>query len=275
MVATNRSFVGLKSAKIASRQMPSPNDRMEHQSRMGVGYSVSPLHRIIYSDVSAMSTRPPVKGSNSPVDQVAALIGTNVGVRSPRFYSPTVEEVFTWRQRLATKYHDQLEEILTWDEETTFEVSEDVATSSDVMFHCIAAVLDQRGTPELSKLIDITEPPRYEYAAVFAEADRRGFGGRFPQLLLGANLWLPFKRHLMIEEPNWEGKLDRYGSVFHLVDEIITVRAAIADVQPSFLDASAEATSDKAIFAAWQSSSTILRLAKIAATKHLPLWTTG
>jgi hypothetical protein len=242
---------------------------------MGAGYSVSPLHRIIYSDISAMSTRPPVKRSNSPVDQVAALIGSNVGIGSPRLYSPTVKEIFTWRQRLATKYHDQLEEILTWDEETKFEVSEDVATSSDVMFHYIAAVLDQRGTSELSKLIDITEPPRHEYEVVFAEADRRGFGGRFPQLLLGANLWLPFKKHLMIEEPNWQGKLDRYGSVFHLVDEIFTVRTAIADVQPSFLHASADETADKAIFAAWQSSTTILRLAKIAAAKHLPLWTTG
>jgi hypothetical protein len=64
-------------------------------------------------------------------------------------------------------------------------------------------------------------------------------------------------------------------SIFHLVDEIITVRAAIADVQPSFVHASADETSDKAIFGAWQTSTTILRLAEIAAAKHLPLWTTG
>lgn len=164
---------------------------------------------------------------------------------------------------------------MTWDEESTFEVSEDVATSSDVMFHYIAAILDQRGTSALSQLIDITEPPRHNYDAVFAEADRRGIGGRFPQLLLGANLWLPFKKHLMIEEPSWEGKLDRYGSVFHLVDEIITVRAAIAEAQPSFVHASANQTSDKAIFGVWQTSTITLRLAKIAAAKHLPLWTTG
>ena len=201
--------------------------------------------------------------------------GSNVGVGTPRLYSPTVVEILTWRQGLTTKYRGQLEENLTWDEDTTFEVSEDVATSGDVMFHYVAAILDQRGTSELSKLVDIKEPPRRDYDAVFAEADRRGFSGRFPQLLLGANLWLPFKRHLMIEEPNWEGKLDRYGSVFQLVDEITTVRAAIADVQPSFVPASTNETSDKAIFGAWQTSNTILRLAKIAAAKHLPLWTTG
>lgn len=242
---------------------------------MGVGYSVSPLHRISRLDMSSMTLRPPAKGSDSPIDQIAEKMGANVGLGTPRLYSSTVEEILRWRQGLVTKYRDQLEENLTWDEETTFEVSEDVATSSDVMFHYIAAILDQRGTSALSELIDITEPPRHNYDAVFSEADRRGFGGRFPQLLLGANLWLPFKRHLMIEEPNWEGKLDRYGSVFRLVDEITTVRAAIAEVQPSFVHASAEETSDKAIFGAWQTSNTTLRLAKIAASKHLPLWTTG
>jgi len=159
--------------------------------------------------------------------------------------------------------------------ETTLEVSEDVAIGDDAMFHYLAAIFDQRGTSELSKLVDITEPPTHEYEAVFAEADRRAFGGCFPQLLLGANLWLPYKRHLMIEEPNWEGKVERYGSVYHLVDEIITVRAAIADVQPSIVHASAEERSDKAIFGAWQASNTILRLAQVAAAEQLPLWTTG
>jgi hypothetical protein len=62
---------------------------------------------------------------------------------------------------------------------------------------------------------------------------------------------------------------------FHLVDEVTTVRAAIADADPSLIHSSAAQTSDKVIVAAWQTSSTILRLAAIAAAKHLPLWTTG
>jgi hypothetical protein len=48
-----------------------------------------------------MSTLPPVNGSNSPVDQVAALLGTNIGVGSPRLYSPTMEEIATWRQGIS------------------------------------------------------------------------------------------------------------------------------------------------------------------------------
>ena len=242
---------------------------------MGVGYCASPLHRITHLDTSAMTSRPPVKGSGSTLDSVAEELGTNVGQGSVRLHSPTVEILVTWRDRLATKYRDQLEEDLTWDESSTFEVSEDVATSGDVMFHYVAAVLDQRGKSELGMILDVGKPPPQELAAIFAEADRRSFAGRFPHLLLGANVWLPFKKHLMIEEPDWNGHLERYGSVFHVVDEVTTVRAAIADAQPSVVHTSEVDTSDKPVVAAWQTSNTILRLATIAATKHLPLWATA
>jgi hypothetical protein len=241
--------------------------------RMGVGYSVSPLHRITHFDLSAMATRPPVKGSDSTLDSAAEIVGANVGEAIVRLHSPTTEAILAWREHLSAKYHDQLEEELTWDEDSAFEASEDVASSGDVMFHYVAAALDQRGKTELGKLIAVGKPPPQELNAAFAEASRRGFGGRFPHLLLGANLRLPFKRQLMIEEPNWDGNLDRYGSVFHLVDEVTTVRAAIADAQPSVIHSSA--ASDQVIVAAWQTSNTILRLATIAATKHLPLWTTA
>jgi hypothetical protein len=242
---------------------------------MGVGYSVSPLHRISRLDLSAVTTRPPVKGSDSTIDYAAKIVGANVGEGTVRFRSPTTEDILAWRARLATKYRDELEEELTWDENSTFEVSEDVETGGDVMFHYVAAVLDQRGKSELSRLIDVEKPPQRGLDAAFDEAARRGFGGCFPHLLLGASLWFPFERQLMIEEPNWDGNVHRYGSVFHLVDEVSTVRAAIADVQPSVIDFPAAETSDQVMVAAWQASNTILRLATIAAAKHLPLWTTG
>jgi hypothetical protein len=242
---------------------------------MGIGYCVAPLHRITHLDTSAMTTRPSVKGSGSTLDSVAEVLGANVGEGTVRLRSPSMKNILAWRDRLAAKYHDQLEEDLTWDEDSAFEVSEDVATGGDVMFHYVAAVLDQRGKSDLSRMLDAGEPPSQELSAVFAEASRRSFGGRFPHLLLGANLWLPFKRHLMIEEPNWDGHLDRYGSVFHFVDEVTTVRSAIADAQPSVIHTSDAETSDQVIVAAWQTSNTILRHATIAAAKHLPLWTTG
>jgi len=242
---------------------------------MGVGYCVSALHRITHLDTSAMTTRPPVKDSNSTLDSVAALTGANVGEGTVRLRSPTMQDILAWRERLAAKYHDQLEEDLTWDEGTTFEVSDEVATCGDVMFHFVAAVLDQRGKSGLIKLINFEKPAPQELNTVFAEASRRGFGGRFPHVLLGAKLWLPFKRQLMIEEPNWEGNLDRYGSAFHFVEEVTTVRAAIASAQPSVVHSSAAENSNQVIVAAWQTSNTMLRLAMVAAAKHLPLWTTG
>jgi hypothetical protein len=48
--------------------------------------------------------------SNSPIDQVSELTGANVGVGTPRLYSPAVEEILVWPQGVATKYRDQLEE---------------------------------------------------------------------------------------------------------------------------------------------------------------------
>jgi len=222
-----------------------------------------------------MTSRPPVKGSNSPADRLAELVGGNVGVGTPRLRRPTVAGIVKWRHELANKYRDQLEETLVWDEQTTFQVSEDLDTSSEVIFHYLAAILDQSGTSALSKLIDVTDPPIHEYDTVFAEADRRGFSGRFPQLLLGASSWLPFKRHLIIEEPDWDGKVTRYGSVFHLLDEINAVRAAIAIVNPSITNGAVHEASNKAVFGAWQSSNVLLRLAEIATAKRLPLWTTG
>jgi hypothetical protein len=249
--------------------------RKERQIHMGVGYCVSALHRITRLDTSAMTTRPPVKGSNSTLDSFAELTGANVGEGTVHIHSPKMQDILAWRNRLATKYHDQLEEDLTWDEGTTFEVSEDVAISGDVVFHYVAAVLDQRGKSGLSKLIGAAKPVPQELNATLGEAFRRGFGGRFPHLLLGANLWLPFKRQLMIEEPNWDGNLNRYGSVFHFVDEVTTVRAAIVSAQPSAVHSSATENSDQVMAGAWQTSNTILRLATVAAAKHLPLWTTG
>jgi hypothetical protein len=63
-----------------------------------------------------MSTRAPVKDRDSTVDSVAARLGAKVGKGTVRFRSPTLEDILAWRERLATKYRDQLDERLTWDE---------------------------------------------------------------------------------------------------------------------------------------------------------------
>lgn len=244
---------------------------------MGVGYQVSALHRLIYLDMAATHWRPVVRGENPPLD----VLGDAAGVKTVadgvlRTRSPTVESILVWRQRLASKYLDQLDGELTWDERSTFESSEEVATSADLLFHYVAAVLDQRGQAGLRNFVHRGSPPQDEVHAAFTEADRRGFGGRFPQLLLGASTWLPFERNLMMEEPNWDGKMARYGSVFRFVDEVSAVRAGIADADPSVArSAESDAESELILAAAWQTSATILRLATLATERHLPLSTTG
>jgi len=243
---------------------------------MGVGYQVSPLHRLVYLDMGDARQRAIVPGESRLLDALAYARGMNSVTDEPvRTRSPTVERILEWRQRLATKYRDQLNEALTWNERSTYETSDDVATSGDVLFHFAAAVLDQRGQAGLTDLIDQGRPPRDEMEPAFTEAERRGFGGRFPQLLLGANTWLPFQRNLMLEEPNWDGKMDRYGSVARLVDEITAVRGAIAEADPSVIRSlEDDVSSEKILSAAWQTSSPILRLAALATAKHLPLLTT-
>jgi hypothetical protein len=82
-------------------------------------------------------------------------------------------------------------------------------------------------------MINQRRPNDREIETALAEAERRGFRGRFPQLLLGGRIWLPFSRNLMIEEPDWDGRAERYGSVPRLVDELTAIRAGITDADPS------------------------------------------
>jgi hypothetical protein len=244
---------------------------------MGVGYSVSPLHRITYLDTSALRPRPWVDGRNPAIDAMGGPppVGAAVSDAPVAFRSAAPEDILAWRERVARKYREELAEELTWDEGSPFEVSDDIGTHEDVMLHYVAAVLDQRGPSEITRMIEVGEPASEALNAAFAEAERRGFGGRFPHLLLGANVWLPYKGPLMIEEPDWEARRNRFGSTLHLFDEVTAVRSAIVEAQPSVRHSLASETSRPALVAAWQASNTIVRLAKIAIAQHLPLWTTG
>jgi hypothetical protein len=245
---------------------------------MGVGYQVSSLHRVVYLDTAALRLRPIVRGENPALDTLAGAIGADTVADGPLpWRSPTIESILAWRQRLSSKYRDQLNEDLAWDECSTFETSEDVASSADGLLRYVAAVLDQRAEAGLKDLIGQRGPVVDAVEAVFREVVRRGFGGRFPQLLLGAQLWLPFERNLMIEEPDWNGKIARYSSVPRLIDEVTTIRTAIADADPSvvrFNEVDVD-ESELTLVAAWQTTATVLRLATLAAERHLPLSTTG
>ena len=244
---------------------------------MGIGYQVSPLHRLMRMDTAEWHGRLAVRGENPLLDAIKDASGREVQIADGalRTRSPTVESILAWRQRLASKYRDQLDEELTWDEVSTYESSDDVATSGDVMLHFAAAVLDQRGQAGLRGMTHQRHPTSDEMEAAFANAERRGFAGRFPQLLLDARFWLPFSRNLMIEEPDWDGAVERYGSVPRLLDEITEIRAVITESDPSLEQTTEQDALEQCLAAAWQTSATVLRLVTIAAERHLPLWATG
>jgi hypothetical protein len=244
---------------------------------MSIGYQVSPLHRLIRINTAGLHARAAVRGENRLFDALKDATAREIQVVDGplRTRSPTVDSILAWRQRLANKFRDQLDEELTWDEGSTYESSDDVATSGDVMLHFAAAVLDQRGQAGLSSMIHPSHPTSDEMEAAFANAERRGFAGRFPQLLLRASFWLPFSRNLIIEEPDWDGSVERYGSAPRLLDEIAEIRAAIAEADPSVEHTTEQDALEHSLAAAWQTSATVLRLVTIAADRHLPLWTTG
>ena len=242
---------------------------------MGVGYSASPLHRISY-----LEPVEDVKAETPPFDPISSFLLKTGAVWDGKpqvFRSPTIADVVRWRTRVSDKYRDQLDEVLFWDENSTFETSEDVATSADMLLRYTAAVLDLRGAVGVRLLVGTAKPAYSVLDAVFAGAERRGFGGRFPQLLLGATCWLPFKRHLIIEEPDWRGDVGRYGSLFRLSDELAEVRGFIADADPGATAWVADkgTPQDDVLAAAWQASDTVSRLCGVAVGQCLPLWTTG
>ena len=109
-----------------------------------MGYSVSPLHRVRYLDQSAAHEKPIVRGEN-----------------------PALDSSLEWRQRLQSKYAEQLGEGLSWDECSAFEDSEDVATGGDMRLHYVAAVLDQSGPAGLTHLIRPTVTSREEHATLW------------------------------------------------------------------------------------------------------------
>ena len=250
---------------------------------MGVGYSASPLHRISYLDTSSMPGRPAVRGDSPLMDLLIRKSGGRSGnvtvFDGPmRLRSPPKADILAWRDRVASKYRSQIGEDFSWDEDSAFEQSEDAATSADVLLRYVAAVLDQRGQSAVRGLVNTRKPAARELDRVFAEAARRGFGGQFPQLLLGAHYWFPFQRHLIIEEPDWMGNVERYGSTFRLMDELLAVQTSMsnADTGATTWTANQFTTPESDVLAAaWQANNTVSRLCTNAISLDLPLWTTG
>jgi len=237
---------------------------------MGVGYQVSALHKISYIE--------PIEGAaptKPPPDWLMTMPNAQWDGRPTRFVSPAVSDIIAWRNGIGAKYRRQLGEALSWDEASGFSVGGDTATSWDLDFRYVAAVLELHDVRSAAKLLKGREHPKPEqYHPVFDAVEKRGFTGRFPQLLLGADYWLPFQRNMIIEEPSWRGDVERFGSTIRLMEEIVHIRHFIRSADPTALTVP-EDDDQNVLSAAWKAADMVHRLGTLAVRKHLPLWTTG
>jgi hypothetical protein len=197
-------------------------------------------------------------------------------VEPARFSSPAAQDIIIWRDHLAIKYRGLLGEFLSWDETSDFWTCEDAATSADLLLRYVAAVADEGGPQAIHGLVDVDKPALEVIDRALEGVDRRGFTGRFPQLLLVSRFWLPFQRDMIIEEPDWQGKTKRFGSNFQLEEEVRELRALIAGADPRSVEWTRERdVPARVLWAAWQASETVARICAAAASHHLPFWTTG
>jgi hypothetical protein len=209
-----------------------------------------------------------------PAITITELSGTEI---DKYLYPPPKQQIEQWRDRLARKYRSQLNELLSWDEGSDFETSADFLPRESVAFSHTAASIDILGEQDAGrKLAAQSEPTLDEFARFSKIATGKGYLCRFPQILLGVQNWLPFRRDMIIEEPNWEGHVTRFGSLFSLRHEIETVRSFIRSAVPNSalpIEAGAfvEPPMRNVLTDAWSNSIQMLRATEAAWTRRLPM----
>lgn len=237
---------------------------------MGVGYAASALHVIQYLDTGHVGT-----DGSPPPSWLAALPGVRWG-GTAKYYSVPARDIIAWRRRIAAKYRSQLGERLTWNENGKWELSADVAVDADTVLRYAAARVDETGPQGLRALVDAPRPAMTEITRALQAVERRGFTSRFPQLLLVSRYWLPLRRNMIIEEPDWKGTTHRFGSSYHFASELNEIRSLIRNADPRAVDWTPDnETTDIPLWAAWQASETIERVTRAAVSRHLPLWSTS
>lgn len=243
---------------------------------MSLSYQTSALHLMSKMDTSGMKVVP--AGEESWITRLtAARLSFGAPIQyngSLKFVSPSLSAVVEWRNNLADKYRAHLGENLTWDEVSSFTFCLPVSSSADMLLRYVAAIFDQRGPEAASGLHGTPRPPRSDLDKVFALAEERKFSGRFPQLLLGPSIWLPFQRHLIIEEPDWLGNMTRFGSTIQLAAEVQDIRAFIEETDGQIASKAAGSANgaNDVVAAAWQASTDIGRVCEASVAQHLPLW---
>jgi hypothetical protein len=117
---------------------------------MGIGYAVSPLHRMIFIDQAAIPEAADARFA-FPIPQ--GFRATPWSEVEKHLYSPAIPDIVAWRAKLSEKYRSQLLEPLIWDENSAFEMSEEVSTHADALLRYVAALLDRQGAAEAAPML--------------------------------------------------------------------------------------------------------------------------
>jgi hypothetical protein len=240
---------------------------------MSIGYSVSALHKIASGIESFSGPMPPELSFLLKDMNIDGAAFRPIPAQSQ---SAGIADIVAWRDGLAKKYQGQLGEVLTWDESSNVEVSEDVAASADVRLRYVAILVEKGGPQAVRDLLGVNEPERNAIERAFGALERNGSTGQFQQLLMVSSYWLPFQRDIILDAPDWLGEESQMGSTFRLADELKALRAMIAEADPPSTQWTRDREVPESVLgAAWQASDTILHLCTDAMARKLPLWTTG
>jgi len=192
-------------------------------------------------------------------------------------HSPSKSEIIRWRDQLREKYRERLGEVLHWDEDDEFCASEDVGVHSAVLLCHVAFTFETMGEREAASLLrELSDVSNEQLCRESEATDHAGYQTRFRQLLLGASLWLPFRRDIVIEEADWAGHPVKIGSVIALSEQLADLREFMKRADPDVTLWSHVSDEPPTVLCkAWQCSEPIAVLAAKAIERRLPMWTTG
>ena len=240
---------------------------------MSCNYQVCAFSRLMLFDEANLAAAPTM-----PMPDYLTKIfpgrgrAVRVGSIMDMVSSPAKQEVLAWRSRLDRISRSQLGEALSWDEDSSVVLSEDALGGSELF--AAAAALDQSGSLAASRLRGTSELSRAAMDEFSRQVQLRGFTSSFTQILLDVNSWLPFRRDLIIEEPDWRDRIGRFGSLPTLLDQTRALQEWIAVTEPAAKrppDAGANEDLLTVLARAWRCADCVISLAGAAVVNHLPL----
>lgn len=247
---------------------------------MSIGYNVSPLSSLAYDDSFEMR---PSKGAET-TRVLEKIYGRRLDVREPvtkdgqrvRTDSPSrqMTDVLAWREQFNKKHVGVLGEPVTWDENSDFMKTEDFSNHGDALLRYTSAVFAFGGDEA-----DLTIPSD-DYASVLGvlnavrEAPELP---RFKQIVGCEDYWLPTQAHILIEDNNWRGSPQTFGSSYRLLDELRDVAALIAAANPAvtLIASRCPKRGNTTLEYAWITCQIMLEFCAVAIKQNLPLFING